>query len=160
MVDLQLRPAGAGDVAVLLELMQGLYDSDHMPFEEAKARGALIGLLADPSLGRVWLVESGGAVAGYAVLTLGYSLEFGGRFALLDELFIADAHRGRGLGRQVLARLEEACRDLGVMALRLEVERANRGARRLYERVGFEAHERDLMTLWLDPGRRGRGETV
>jgi ribosomal protein S18 acetylase RimI-like enzyme len=46
------------------------------------------------------------------------------------------------------------------MALRLEVERANRGALRLYERAGFEAHERDLMTLWLDPGRRSRGERV
>jgi GNAT superfamily N-acetyltransferase len=160
MVDLQLRPAGPGDLALLLGLMRGLYDSDHMRFDEAKAERALAGLLAEPSLGRAWLIESGGVVVGYAVLTLGYSLEFGGRYALLDELFIAESHRGRGMGRQVLGRLEEVCRDLGLMALRLEVGRANRGARRLYERVGFEAHERDLMTLWLDPGRRGRGETV
>jgi GNAT superfamily N-acetyltransferase len=159
MVDLQLRPADAGDLALLLGLMRGLYDSDHMRFDEVKAERALAGLLADPLLGRVWLIESDGAVVGYAVLTLGYSLEFGGRYALLDELFIAEPHRGQGLGRQVLARLEEVCRDFGVMALRLEVERANRGARSLYERVGFEVHERDLMTLWLDPGRRGRGET-
>jgi GNAT superfamily N-acetyltransferase len=105
--------------------------------------------LADPSLGSVWLVERGGVAVGYAVLTFGYSLEFSGRFALLDELFILAPYRSQGLGRQILERLEDVCRDLGLTALRLEVARTNQGARRLYEKAGFEAHDRDLMTLWL-----------
>ena len=153
MEEVILRPAESSDLALVLKLLQGLYDSDQIPFDAAKATRALAELQADPSQGSAWLVESGGAAVGYAVLTFGFSLEFGGRYALLDELFILADHRSRGVGRQVLSRLEQICRGLGLMALRLEVGRTNHAARRLYERVGFELHDRDLMTLWLEPHR-------
>jgi len=148
-----LRIADLKDVELLLDLMQGLYAFDHMPFDPARARGALVVLLADSSLGGVFLVEALGEAAGYAVLTLGYSLEFAGKYALLDELFILEEHRSRGAGRQVLSFLEDQCRAMGLQALRLEVARANRGARDLYAKMGFELHDRDLMTLWLDRPR-------
>jgi GNAT superfamily N-acetyltransferase len=149
-MEIELRRAGADDRDLLLALIRGLYECEHIPFDEARAARGLGGLLADPALGGVWVVErADGAPIGYAVLTLGYSLEFGGRFALLDELFIREEHRGAGAGRQVLARIGEICRGLGLEAVRLEVERTNRGARQLYRKAGFEAHDRDLMTLWL-----------
>lgn len=155
MENLNLRPAAAGDLGLVLEMMRGLYASDSIHFDAVRAGRALAELQADASLGSVWLVEGGGTVAGYAVLTFGYSLEFGGRYGLLDELFILAPHRSRGVGRQVLARLAGVCRDLGLTALRLEVARMNQGARRLYERAGFAAHDRDLMTLWLQPPSQG-----
>jgi GNAT superfamily N-acetyltransferase len=149
-MNFDLRDAGVNDLDLVLDLMQGLYASDHIPFDPARARRALLELLADSSLGRVCLAEAEGEAIGYAALTWGYSLEFGGRYALLDELFLREAHRGRGAGRQLLDFLAALCRGLGVQALRLEVERANRGARNLYTRMGFELHDRDLMTLWID----------
>ena len=152
---IDLRPAGTGDRDLLLSLMRGLYDSEHIAFDDARAARTLDGLLADPSLGGIWMIERDGRPAGYAVLTLGYSLEFGGRFAVLDELFILEEHRGTGAGRQALGRIEEIGRGLGLEAVRLEVGRTNRVAQELYRKVGFEAHDRDLMTLWLDPRRRG-----
>jgi GNAT superfamily N-acetyltransferase len=153
-MDIEMSAAGAGDLDLVLGLMRGLYASDHIVFEEPRARRALAGLLADPGLGKVWLVESGGETIGYAVLTLGYSLEFGGRFAVLDELFIQEAHRGRGAGGQVLRWIEEAGRALGLRAIRLEVSRMNGKAKELYRRAGFEAHDRDLMTLWMEERER------
>jgi GNAT superfamily N-acetyltransferase len=154
MEEVILRPVESGDLVLVLELMRGLYDCDQIPFDAARAIRALAELQTDPSQGSAWLVEQGGAAVGYAVLTFGFSLEFGGRYALLDELFILAEHRSRGVGRQVLARLERTCRDLGLLALRLEVGRMNHAARRLYERAGFELHDRDLMTLWMESVRR------
>lgn len=159
-MQIELRRAGADDRSLLLALIRGLYECEHIPFDEARAARGVDGLLADPALGGVWVIERvieragaagerGGDPIGYAVLTLGYSLEFGGRFALLDELFIREEHRGAGAGRQVLVRIEEICRGLGLQAVRLEVERTNRAARELYRKVGFKAHDRDLMTLWI-----------
>lgn len=145
-----LRAARAADLGLLLDFIRGLYAAEHIPFDEERAARALGGLLEEPSLGQVWIVERRGEPAGYAVVTLGYSLEFGGRFALLDELFIAESHRGAGVGRQVLDRIAESCRERGLRAVRLEVERTNLGARALYRKAGFEAHDRDLMTLWLE----------
>jgi ribosomal protein S18 acetylase RimI-like enzyme len=150
--NVELRAAGVEDLDLVLGLMRGLYASDHISFQEPRARRALAGLLAEPRLGEVWLVEARSEVVeaiGYAVLTLGYSLEFGGRFWLLDELFIRDEQRGRGVGGQVLRRIEEAGRALGLHAIRLEVSRTNGRAQDLYRRAGFAAHDRDLMTLWL-----------
>ena len=158
-MDIELRAAGPGDLDLVLGLMRGLYASEHIAFEEQRARQALAELLADPGLGTVWLVEAGREVPeviGYAILTLGYSLEFGGRFALLDELFIHESHRGRGAGGQALRRIEEAGRVLGLHAIRLEVSRTNGRAQELYRRAGFVAHDRDLMTWWLDEKERQR----
>lgn len=149
-MDIELRTAGAGDRDLLLTLIRELYACEHIPFDAARTARGLAGLLEDPSQGRVWLVERAGRTLGYAVLTLGYSLEFGGRFGLLDELFLLEEHRGTGAGRQALALIAQSCRELGLLALRLEVERTNRVARELYRKVGFAAHDRDLMTLWLD----------
>lgn len=152
--EIVLRAAGAEDLGLLLDLIRGLYGAEHIPFDEERATRALGGLLAEPSLGWVWIAERGDAgdrqAAGYAVVTYGYSLEFGGRFALLDELFIAEQHRGAGLGRDLLARIAEECRQRGLHAVRLEVERENERACGLYRRAGFEVHDRDLMTLWLE----------
>ncbi len=146
---IELRAAATQDRDLLLSFIQELYAAEHIPFDPSRSARALDDLLADPSLGRVWLIERDGQPAGYAVVALGYSLEFGGRFALLDELFLQEEHRGKGVGRQALARIEAACRELGLEAVRLEVERSNQVARELYRKAGFESHDRDLMTLWL-----------
>ncbi len=55
------------------------------------ARGALEVLVGDETLGRVWVICAAGAAIGYVVLTLGYSLEYGGRDACIDELYVREA---------------------------------------------------------------------
>jgi len=77
-----------------------------------------------------------------------------GREAFVDELLIAESHRGRGLGREALEVAEEYCRQAGVNALHLEVERHRETALELYRRRGFEDFERYLMTKWLNGSRR------
>jgi ribosomal protein S18 acetylase RimI-like enzyme len=42
--------------------------------------------------------------------------------------------------------MEEACRDHGITALHLEVERTNLRAAALYRRLGFRDHDRYLLT--------------
>lgn len=126
--------------------MQAFYAEEGLAYEAGRAEQALGLLLADPTLGRAWLVEGG---VGYVVVTAGFSLEFAGRFALLDEIYLVPEARGRGLGGRMLAFVAEACRAKGFQALRLEVERHNAHARGLYSRSGFVAHDRDLMTRML-----------
>lgn len=142
-------PAGPADAEALIALMRAFYAEERLAYDDARARAALGTLLADPALGRVWGIQDGDALAGYVVVTFGYSLEFAGRFALLDELYLCPAARGRGWGAATLAHVEAACRAAGLAAVRLEVERHNAHARKLYGRAGYEAHDRDLMTLFL-----------
>ncbi|QSJ20157.1 GNAT family N-acetyltransferase [Nostoc sp. UHCC 0702] len=139
------------DVEALLILIQELYEVDGcIPFNQVVARNALIQLLNDESMGRVWLIQYQSQPIGYVVLTLGYSLEFGGRDAFIDELYIQANYQGQGIGKQTIKFLEEVCISLNVQALHLEVERKNTSAQGFYRRVGFEDHERYLMTKRLN----------
>ena len=144
-----IRAAVTGDATLLLGLMREVYAFEHLTFDESRARSALARLLDDASLGRVFLVEEGGEPAGYVVVAFGYSLEFHGRDAFVDELFLRPAFRARGLGREVVRFVEEQCRQAKVTALHLEVERKNRAAQEFYRRLGFQDHDRYLMTRWL-----------
>jgi ribosomal protein S18 acetylase RimI-like enzyme len=105
--------------------------------------------LADISLGRAWLVLANDEPVGYVIITLGYSLEYYGRDAFIDEFFIKASHRGQGIGTKVMQFVEAACRELGINALHLEVERANTAAQGLYRKFGFANHDRILMTKWI-----------
>ena len=144
--EVRLRPAALQDVEGLLELQRAYYAEEGYPFAEAAARSCWEALLADPVLGRGWVAHAQEALVGYAILTLGFSFEYRGRDAFVDEIYVAPAFRGRGIAGRALAALEAECAQCGVKALHLEVERGNEAARRLYRRRGFADKDRILMT--------------
>jgi GNAT superfamily N-acetyltransferase len=142
-------PANDSDADELVELMREFYAYEHIAFDERAARGALRQILGDGKFGVVHLIRLGAETAGYVVLTFGFSLEFHGRDAFLDELYLRENFRGRGIGRASIEFAAEVCRTEGIAALHLEAERANTRAQTLYRREGFRDHDRYLMTKWL-----------
>ncbi|MBA3322161.1 MAG: GNAT family N-acetyltransferase [Pyrinomonadaceae bacterium] len=144
------QPADAADTDTLIEMMHELYAYDGTPFDEHSHRAALRQLLADERCGRVWLIQSGAEIAGYVVLTFGFSLEFKGRDAFIDELYLREPFRGQGRGQQALDFAADACRALGIRALHLEVERRNTRAQTAYRKANFKDHDRYLLTKWLN----------
>ena len=145
------RPAGPADVDAVHGLRRAFYEEDGSPWAEAPARAALTSLLAQPALGRVWVATDDDAVVAFVVLTFSYSLEFHGRDAFVDELYVSPSQRRRGLGAGALRVLERICAQEGVQTLHLEVDSWNEPARTLYERWGFAPHTRYLMTKRLGP---------
>ena len=142
-------PLTSARIPEALGLMQRFYREEALEYRNERARAALEQLAAGPECGGWWFLEAGGRAAGYFVLTTCYSLEFGGRYVLLDEFFVDPDARGAGLGAQALVRIVEEARRMGAAAVRLEVDRANPRVRAFYARAGFAAHDRDLMTKWL-----------
>ncbi len=141
--------AREADTGELIAMMQSFYAELGEPFDEARAERALRALLENPSYGAAWVFREDGRAAGYLIVTHGYSLEFDGRIAVIDEIYTVPEMRGRGIGARALALAEEHCRQHRISALRLEVHQENRRALALYERNGFESHDRYLMTKWL-----------
>ena len=143
------RVAGPRDLETLVRLVREFWAIERLEFVEPEVRRALAGILGNESYGRVVLIEHAGEPVGYYALTLGYSLEFFGRDAFVDEVYVREAQRGRGLGARALAHAETQCAELGVGCLHLEVDHVNPRARALYERSGFVAHPRALMSKRL-----------
>ena len=143
------RAAKLSDLEILLQFMQEFYEIEHLSFKREAARAALEGILQEPSMGRVWLIQVDEKPIGYVFLTLGYSLEYLGRDAFVDEFYIQAAYRSQGIGTQTLTFVEDRCQELGIKALHLEVNRENIRAQGLYHKMGFEDHNRYLLTKWI-----------
>ena len=147
--DCQFRLAVESDADSLLEFMQAYYAFDGHGFDREKARIALTGLLRDARLGLAWLILDGNAPVGYVVLCFGYSLEWLGRDAFVDEFYLREEYRGRGWGRQAMAFLETAARLEGIRTLHLEVVQENTSALQLYRKLGFAEHRSTFLSKWI-----------
>ncbi len=142
--------ANTSDVELIIELMREFYAIEHLEFDERAARHALGEILSDRRFGVIHLIRvNDEAVAGYLVITFGFSLEFRGRDAFIDELYLRENFRGRGIGKASLELADAVCRQEGISALHLEVDRVNTRAQGLYRQAGFRDHDRYLLTKWL-----------
>ena len=139
------RAASIADEQACLPMMEALWVHEGIAFDAAAIRAALDLLFSDPGLGRVWLTLVEDTVAGYAMGTWAFSTEQGGRFLLLDELFVLPAFRGRGVGAATLAFVEQEAEREGAGAIRIEVSVGNGPARELYRAAGYT----DLRRLFL-----------
>jgi ribosomal protein S18 acetylase RimI-like enzyme len=146
-----IREAILQDEPELLRMMRLLAEQEpgKIQFDESAARATFRKFLSLPAFGRIWIFHDGTNPAGYIVLSIGFSFEFHGHDAFIDELYIDAAYRRRGFGREAVAYLEEKAREMGVNAVHLEVDRGNDPAFELYRRAGYEDHDRFLMTKWL-----------
>ena len=141
--------ADSSHADLLVGLMREFYACEHLPFDEQVARQGLQQLLMQPSYGAAFLINVEAQVSGYLVLTFGFSLEFHGRDALLDEIYVREGFRGRGVGRASLQFVEEVCRREGVKVIHLVVEKGNERAQAVYREAGYRAQERFLLTKWI-----------
>jgi len=120
------------------------------PFIESAVSSNLLELLNNPACGLAYLVWDVGRPVAYLVICFDYSLEYRGKGAWIDELFVKPAYRGQGIGGQLLDLAERACLEHQAHFLHLEVSHGN-PAIDLYRRRGFLDHQRYLMTKRLVP---------
>jgi ribosomal protein S18 acetylase RimI-like enzyme len=149
---LLFREATPQDETALLRMMRLLAEQEpgKIRFDEEAARATFHRFLSLPGFGRVWLFTEGNQTVGYTVLTIGFSFEFHGHDAFIDELYVEAPYRRRGYGRQAVEFLERQARQMGVNAIHLEVDDGNDPALELYQRTGYKSHDRFLMTKWLN----------
>ncbi|MGJ8557923.1 MAG: GNAT family N-acetyltransferase [Sulfitobacter geojensis] len=107
-----------------------------------EARRAALGPLLDGSpYGAIYLIGPARAPIGYLVICFGWSVEFGGLDAILDELYVRPGVRGRGIATESLIALPRALAEGGLRAVHLEVDSENTAAIKLYKRAGFAPRE-------------------
>jgi diamine N-acetyltransferase len=151
---IRFEPARPEHADIFIAMMQALERADPgtTPFDEQRRRAIFDQFVRDSPYGRAWLIVEGESPVGYVVLTVSFSFEYRGCDAYIDELYIAEEHRGRGIGHMAMAFVETVARELGVNAMHLEVSRDNEAALELYRRIGYVDHGRYLMTKWLERG--------
>lgn len=103
----------------------------------AEVRERLIpGLRAHPTT-LVFLAYEENAAVGIAVCFRGFSTFAAKPLINIHDLAVLPEHRGRGIGRQLLAAVERKARELGCCKLTLETQENNHRARQTYAKFGF-----------------------
>lgn len=155
----RFRRVEQGDRSALLALCSAYRRVDSQPQADSLVSAAVDAALAGDPLIHLYLVElledseqpteRGAMLVGYLAMTVGFSIEAGGRDAFIDELYIEPSMQGRSLGRRALDFAEQRCRELGAQRVCLEVERANTRAKKLYDALGYRDHGRFLLSKRL-----------
>ena len=131
-------PATLADIPILVDMMSGVYAYEGKKPDAAGWTTAVAELIQTSSLGKLWMIHWQGQPIGYVAVTFGFTLEFYGRTATIDELFVASQYRSHGIGGQAIEFVEAYVRSIGTRSLMLEVDIANTRGQRFYEARGFQ----------------------
>jgi ribosomal protein S18 acetylase RimI-like enzyme len=136
-----VRVATEEDAAEVARLMIGFRDwwqrsePDDAAFHEGVSR-----VLADPNAD---FLLAGDPPAGVCQLRYRISVWTESQDCWLEDIYVEEAARGAGLGRELMEAAFARARERGCRRMELDVNEANAGAVRLYESLGFES--------WSDP---------
>lgn len=150
MDSLQLIPVDTNDIPQLLIFMERFYSIDGYSFKKEQTRTSLIEFISEPKFGTIWLIKENTLPIGYIVLAIVYSFEFGGKNVFVDEFYLEEAYRGKGIGKKVMEYITVEAKRMEIKGLHLEVERHNETALNLYRAFQFTDHHRILMTKMIN----------
>jgi len=109
---------------------------DGKPLSDTARRDLIPGLRGHPTT-MVFIAFSNGEPVGLAVCFRGFSTFAARPLVNISDYFVFPAHRGAGIGRHLMAAIQQAARDLGCCRLTLEVQENNHRARAIYGAAGF-----------------------
>lgn len=132
---IRIRRAVPGDLDGLLPLVQGL--ARHHGDTPAVTADSLRRDLFGPVPWFHVLVAEDGGLSGYAALLPLARLQQGTRGLDLHHLFVAEAARGQGIGRALLAACEDLGRAMDCSYLIIGTHADNHEAHGFYERQGY-----------------------
>lgn len=146
---LTARRATADDAPALLQMCRDFHIEDGSPLDEA-GEATITHVAQGEPMAPAYILEENGTLAGFFILTLGYSVENGGTDGFIDDIYLLPELRGQGLGRKAVTLAIKAAKDVGIRALLLEVEAHNERAYALYRKMGFDDTQRRLLRQVLD----------
>ena len=91
--------------------------------------------LADSPYTITWIAEEDGQIAGFAIADYGRGSQ--GIAAYIQTIEVLPDMRGRGIGGELLRRIDDSARDKSALAIWLHVDSQNASAIRLYETHGY-----------------------
>ena len=85
-----------------------------------------------------------GEALGFATVYMTWETLDAGRLAVMNDLFVSPAARGRGVGAALIEECRRFARERGAGKLAWQTAPTNEAAQRLYERVGA------VREQWVD----------
>jgi ribosomal protein S18 acetylase RimI-like enzyme len=110
-------------------------DAVNAPVPEENYRATFDEMMRSDAYVKGYIFECEESPCGFVLLSKTFSQEAGGVSVTIEEIYIDPEYRSHGLATEFFEWLKA---QPGIMRLRIEVEDDNEGAKRLYERMGFD----------------------
>ena len=137
---IRVRPATAADVESVLDLYaQPDFDAGRaLPADDARRILARFSAYPDYTL---YVAEQNGRIVGsFALLVMDNIGHLGARSGVVEDVVVAPALHGHGVGRAMMAFARARCREKGCYKLMLSSNARRERAHAFYESLGFERH--------------------
>jgi len=142
------RPSDLGRLLALYAELAG-EKASAAPAGIDRSRPVLELILAQPSR-HLLVAELGGALAGTVDMLIVSNLTHGAMpWAIVENVVVAERHRGRGIGRRLFERAFELAREADCCKVQLISGRQRTGAHAFYRSLGMEAVAEGFK-LYLD----------
>jgi GNAT superfamily N-acetyltransferase len=151
-MELEYGPATVKDLPQLVDLLVVLFtDEAEFQPDAGKQKRALEAILANPTIGRLFVAREGKRVLAMANLLYTVSTAEGGRAAWFEDLIVHPDERKRGIGEALLKHVVAHARAEGILRITLLTDMQNERAQAMYRRVGFVGSPMRPMRMKLRP---------
>jgi GNAT superfamily N-acetyltransferase len=138
----RLAPARTEDVPAILALIRALAAFEQLSDQVVATEDALRHWLFGPRpAAEVILAWADAEAVGFALFFQNFSTFLARPGLYLEDLFVVEAWRGRGVGRQLLTRLAQIAQERGCGRFEWAVLEWNAPAVAFYERMGAEVSQ-------------------
>lgn len=142
-----LHLATAADLDRLLPMVAACHAEAGIDVTDEHRRNAVAPLLDGSPHGAVWFIGPKMSPVGYLAVSFGWSIEMGGMDGFIDEIWVREKVRGRGMGSEAIGAILKTLKEAGLVALHLEMAEGGR-SERMYRRLGFRRRDAALLT-WV-----------
>ena len=152
-MELTYGSATAKDLPQMVDLLTVLFtdEAEFQPNAE-KQRRALEAILANPTIGTLYVAREGKRVVAMASLLYTISTVEGGKAAWFEDLVVHPDERKRGIGEALLKHVVTQARAAGITRITLLTDMQNERAQAMYRRAGFVGSPMRPMRLKIKPG--------
>ncbi len=134
---MKIRMMEKADITAVINMMRDFYASDAVLTNGSDEifSADVNECVSDSPYLEGYVFENEGGIQGYAMCAKSFSTEFGKRCIWIEDLFIKEEFRGKGIGSEFLSLISD---KYSQCVIRLEAESENGRALRVYKKAGFE----------------------
>jgi len=134
---IKLTRVYSSEMDTLREYIEALYKHDEDFEAVINIEEGVKSLLRNESLATPYFINMAEERVGYVILTRYHSVEKGGLTIYIDELYVEDRYRKKGIGGKVMEEIMQLARTLGAKTLWAQTETYNKAAQSFFKGHGF-----------------------
>ena len=147
---IEIRKAKLSDTECIIELqLQMARETERLELDKTVVSRGVRGVFQEPARGTYWIAREQGKVLGMLLAIPEWSDWRNATVLWIHSLYVIPEARGQGVFKKLYLNLKKQVEQSPELAgLRLYVDKRNKSAQKIYEKLGMDKHHYELYE-WL-----------